>query len=84
MLYLNTVPFKRGYDIQGNILHILSDLYLIPDGAITFNKASERAINLTIQVNDLRLHEYHRSNGVTKIKYRNYINPNKTVQVRNN
>jgi hypothetical protein len=55
------------------------ELYLIPDGGITFNKASEKGLNMTIQVNDIRLHEYHRSNGVTKIRYRNYVNPEKTV-----
>jgi hypothetical protein len=27
-------------------------------------------------VNDIRIHEYHRNNGVTKISYKNSLNPN--------
>ncbi|CAD8183724.1 unnamed protein product [Paramecium octaurelia] len=68
--YLHTVPFVRGSDLQ--------DLYLIPDGAYTFFEANEKKINMSIQVNDIRLHEYHRSNGITKIRYQNKVQPNKT------
>lgn len=44
-------------------------MYLIPDGAYTFYEANEKKINMSIQVNDIRLHEYHRSNGITKLRY---------------
>ena len=55
---------------------LLPDLYLIPDGAVTFHNASEKFLNYTVQVNDIRIHEYHRNNGVTKISYKNSLNPN--------
>lgn len=59
------MPFVRGSDLQ--------DLYLIPDGGYTFFEANEKKINMSIQVNDIRLHEYHRSNGITKIRYQNKV-----------
>lgn len=73
VLYLNTMPFQRGADME--------NLYLIPDGAITFHGASETMLNYTIQINDLRLHEYHRNNGITKISYKNFVNPDQHLSV---
>jgi hypothetical protein len=70
------MPFREGSDIESYFLMITIDLYLIPDGAIIFHNASERFLNYTVQVNDIRIHEYHRNNGITKITYKNALNPN--------
>ncbi len=40
----------------------------LADGAITFNNASDTKLDIKLQVNDVRLNEYHRNNGFTKIK----------------
>lgn len=49
---------------------------MIPDGAITFHNANEDYLNVTIQVNDLRVPEYHRANGITKVFFK--VAENKT------
>ncbi|CAK64013.1 unnamed protein product (macronuclear) [Paramecium tetraurelia] len=66
--YLNTQPFYRGRD--------LDDIWMIPDGAFTFHNANEEYLNVTIQVNDLRIPEYHRANGITKVFFK--VAENKT------
>jgi len=35
-------------------------LYLIPDGAVTFYEASPHNLSLKLQINDIRVYEYHR------------------------
>lgn len=47
-------------------------------GAITFHEANDKRLNITVQVNDMKIHEYHRSNGITKIRFRNTVNSNKS------
>lgn len=47
----------------------MTDLHLIPDGALTFYEASKDNLTFKIQINDLRIPEYHRNNGITKLKF---------------
>ena len=68
--YLNSQPYKRNQDIVG--------LDVMADGALTFYEANEQSLKFKIQINDNRIPEYHRGNGVTKM----YLNTeNGTVQV---
>lgn len=45
----------------------------LPDGLVKFHelelKGSRKKINVTLGINDYRLSEYHRNNGVTKIAF---------------
>lgn len=41
----------------------------IPDGSITFSKANKDYLQADLKINDQRVLEYHRSDGVTKIQY---------------
>jgi hypothetical protein len=67
---LNSQPYKRNQDIVG--------LDVMADGALTFYEANEQSLKFKIQINDNRIPEYHRGNGVTKM----YLNTeNGTVQV---
>lgn len=50
--WLNTQPFEDDIDQPG--------LDVIPDGAITFFKANDEELKFRVQINDLRLLEYHR------------------------
>lgn len=48
------------------------DLDLLPDGAVTFNEANWKRLNLTLQINDLRIADYHRyifTNHVIKLTF---------------
>ena len=49
--------FERGNDLTT----------LIPDGYVNFKNISEQEIDLVYGINDLRLPEYHKNNGITKI-----------------
>ncbi len=42
----------------------------IPDGSITFERANEHKLEADIKINDLRLPEYHRADGVTRIRFK--------------
>jgi len=42
------------------------DDYIIPDGSVYFENANTTNLNITLQINDVRVTEYHRNNGVTK------------------
>ena len=39
----------------------------IPDGTMKFHKLTKKEMDVTVSVNDYRLSEYHRNNGVTKL-----------------
>ncbi|EGR34219.1 hypothetical protein IMG5_020170 [Ichthyophthirius multifiliis] len=65
LFYLNNVPYKRGSDLES--------LDILPDGAIQFSEASKDKLKYKIQINDLRIPEYHRNNGVTKLTKRGKI-----------
>ena len=39
----------------------------IPDGTMKFHKLNNKEMDVTVSVNDYRLSEYHRNNGVTKL-----------------
>lgn len=39
----------------------------IPDGTMKFYKLGKGELDVTVSVNDYRLSEYHRNNGVTKL-----------------
>ena len=41
----------------------------IPDGSVTFNIANKDRLEADLKINDLRVLEYHRIDGVTKIQY---------------
>ena len=49
--------FERGDDLTTSI----------PDGYVNFKNISEQEIDLVYGINDLRLPEYHKNNGITKI-----------------
>ena len=49
--------FERGDDLKTEL----------PDGLIKFKRASENEVNAVVGINDFRLPEYHKNNGVTKI-----------------
>lgn len=59
--FLNTQPFKLFHEIPG--------LEALPDGAFYFEEVNKDKIKVRIQVNDLRINEYHRLNGFTKIMF---------------
>ena len=42
----------------------------MPDGSITFFEQSKDGIRINVQINDLKLPEYHRNNGITKFAFR--------------
>jgi len=68
--FINLQPFDDDVDTPG--------LEVIPDGAITFSEANDKNLSFKIQINDVRLPEYHRGNGVTKIYLRD--SNNKTLK----
>jgi len=68
--FINLQPFDDDVDTPG--------LEVIPDGAITFSEANDKNLSFKIQINDVRLPEYHRGNGVTKIYLRD--SKNKTLK----
>mmetsp|Transcript_17869 Transcript_17869/g.12823 ORF Transcript_17869/g.12823 Transcript_17869/m.12823 type:complete len:139 (-) Transcript_17869:510-926(-) len=41
----------------------------LPDGAFTVYEASEEVLSYKMQINDYRVWQYHRNNGVTKIGF---------------
>jgi hypothetical protein len=49
--------FIRGADINSTI----------PDGIIIFNNVSDKNLDVVLTINDYRIPEYHRSNGITKL-----------------
>jgi hypothetical protein len=49
--------FERGDDLNTNI----------PDGIVKFKAVSNRSLSAAVGINDFRLPEYHKNNGVTKI-----------------
>lgn len=53
----NKLNFERGDDLKCEI----------PDGAIKLKELSESKIKADLSINDFRLPEYHKNNGVTKI-----------------
>ena len=57
--------------MQKKMGHDLDNLYYIPDGAVVFSQASEKKLDYRVQINDLRLPDYHRNNGVTKFMVKN-------------
>lgn len=59
---MNSQPYRRFEDLMG--------LEILPDGAIKFYEANDEKLSFTLQINDLRIHEYHRNNGITKITYK--------------
>jgi hypothetical protein len=52
MEFLNTLSYRAPRDVPM--------LSLIPDGAVTFYEANANNLTVNIQINDLRLYEYHR------------------------
>jgi len=52
MKYLNTLNFTPPEDVP--------NLTLLSDGAITFHEASPDSLDFVLQINDLRVYEYHR------------------------
>lgn len=49
--------FERGDDLNTDI----------PDGIVSFKNASNKSLAVALGINDFRLPEYHKNNGVTKI-----------------
>ena len=41
----------------------------LPDGAFSFVEASKDKLSYNVQINDNKMFEYHRGNGVSKIFY---------------
>lgn len=39
----------------------------LADGTMVFNNISSQKLDMTVSVNDYRLSEYHRNNGVSKL-----------------
>lgn len=57
------------YDI--NQLNNDTVLSILPDGALNIHEVNNQNFSYTIQVNDMRLPQYHRNNGITKLQYYN-------------
>jgi len=57
------------YDI--NELVNDSVLSVVPDGAVTIHEINDNTFSYTLQVNDMRMPQYHRNNGITKLQYYN-------------
>ncbi len=49
--------FERGNDLTTNL----------PDGFCRFKDFNENTLKVTYGINDLRLPQYHKNNGITKI-----------------
>jgi hypothetical protein len=49
--------FERGDDLKTDI----------PDGIVQFKEANSNTLTAVVGINDYRLPEYHKNNGVTKI-----------------
>ena len=43
-----------------NFMDLFKDLYVLPDGAVKFREANNQKISYNLQINDLRIQEYHR------------------------
>lgn len=41
-----------------------------PDGTVLFREASEKIVDLKLQINDMLIMEYHPANGLTKTMFR--------------
>lgn len=53
----DVTAFERGDDLRTDI----------PDGLMSFTNSKSDKINATLSINDYRIPEYHKNNGVTKI-----------------
>jgi hypothetical protein len=73
LLELNRKPFTRFRDLPG--------LDILPDGAVTFYEASPDNLTMRLQINDIRIPEYHRTNAITKMKF---LNPNSNSTATSN
>lgn len=60
------------YNLDYEDLHHTSGIDKMPDGAITFNQVNSFALKADLKINDLRSLEYHRADGLTRIKF--YVN----------
>ncbi len=54
----------------------------LPDGAVYFFEANERNLSFRLFINDLRIPEYHRSNGVTKFYIKDSANSSSRFPVK--
>lgn len=50
----------------------------LPDGAVTFYEASRKNLTLKLQINDLKVNQYHRVNGITR-----YLIPDAKEHLKN-
>ena len=50
--------FERGNDLKTELA----------DGTLRFRSISKTGLDVSVAINDYRLGEYHRNNGVTKLK----------------
>ena len=61
------------------------ELHYVPDGSVEFYEANITHLKYKVQINDLRLPDYHRNNGVSKLLYKikrndqEYITPQMRV-----
>ena len=55
--YLNTLDFNF---TMKNASRVAPELSRIPDGAVTFYEANNDTLTVKIQINDIRVYEYHR------------------------
>lgn len=65
MLFLNSQPLKRHKDVPSKCINfifikIILDLDVLPDGAVKFLIANDEKLSYILQINDLRVQEYHR------------------------
>ena len=70
IIALNNEPYVRFKDMEGinkfwmmkyNIIN--EGLDILPDGALTFYEANSKNLTFKLQINDLRIPEYHRFNN---------------------
>jgi len=50
----------------------------LPDGAVTFYEANRNNLSLKLQINDLKVNQYHRVNGITR-----YLIPDAKEHLKN-
>jgi hypothetical protein len=74
---INQLDFKK--------LSNESNISIIPDGAFLINKINSKEFSYTVSVNDNKMPQYHRSNGITKLSIYNPAlgNYNQVVNVIN-
>jgi len=58
-VYLNSLDIKN--QVPGAI-------HVLPDGTVTFFEAGPTKMNVSLQINDYKIQEYHRTNGVTQLR----------------